>query len=81
MWEIKPPQFPEGNKPKGSSDKSKRQSFKPKRYRAKNTWTKTKYMELKAGTNFNGWCSDMEWYVFDILPRELEKFASTMKEM
>ena len=47
--------------------------------RGKETLTKTQGPELESDTNFKGQCIDIEGYVFDLVPRALDKFARTMK--
>ena len=81
MVESKLYQYPEGNYPKLSTDKSNGNNFTNKRYRGKKIWTKTQGPELESDTNFKGWCSDLEGYVFNIGPRASTKFSRTMKGM
>ena len=38
-------------------------------------------MEPETKTGFQGWCTDLEGYTFDLGPRSYEKFARTMKEL
>ena len=78
---TKPPRSPEGNYSKNSADKHKGQALKTKRYRGKNTRTKTQGLELKAETNSKGRCSNQEGYIFNLGPRASYKFARTMKEL
>ena len=63
------------------TDKKKGQSFKPKRYRGKKMRTKIQGLELKSETDFLGWCSDVEGYIFNIGPRASEKFSKTTKKL
>ena len=71
MVKTKQPWCPEGNDPKGSTEYSKGQVSKSKRYRVKKKRTKTKGLDFEANTNFKGRCSDPEGYIFDLWPRDL----------
>ena len=44
-------------------------------------WTKTQGPELEAETDFKGWCSNLDRYIFDIGLRNSYKLARTMKDM
>ena len=81
MVKTKPSRFPEGNELKNLTDKNKVKAPRPKRYRGKSMWIKTQGPELKSKTNFKVWCSGLEGCIFDIGPRALFKFASTMKKL
>ena len=61
------------------TDESKGKPSKPKRYRSKNMWNKTKGPEPEYGTSFKGGCGDLERYISDLGPRSLYKFFTTMK--
>ena len=66
---------------KVSTDESKGQAYKPKRYRGKKMRTNTKVTELKTNIDFKGRWSDLEGYIFNIGPRSSDKFSGTMKEL
>ena len=66
---IKSSQSSEGNELKDSIDKSKGRASKPKSCKGKKTQTKTQDPELRADTDFKGWYSDLEGFVFDLRPR------------
>ena len=61
--------------------KKKEQASKPKRYRGKETQTKTQGTKLEAETYFKGQCSDQEGYIFNIEQRESDKCSRTMKDL
>ena len=50
-------------------------------YRGKKTWTKTQGTGLKENIDSKGRFSDLEGYFFNLVPRALDKFISTMKEL
>ena len=81
MVENRPPRSPEGNESKGTNEEIKGESSKPKRYRGKKKRTKTQGPYIKADTDFKGWCSELEVYVFDIGLRALHKLSRTMNEL
>ena len=81
MVETKPSCYTEWNKSNNLTDKNKGQSSNPKRYRGKKMWTKTQGPELEAETDFKGWCSNLDRYIFDIGMRNSYKLARTMKDM
>ena len=70
---------PKENESKGSSNKSKGQASKIKRYIDKKALTKTQGPDLKANTDFKGQCSDLEGYIFDLGLRNSDKFSMAMK--
>ena len=72
MVESKAHRYPEENDSKGSYDEIKWQAPKTKRYRGNKTWTNNQGPELKADTDFKGWCTNLEGDVFDIGPRALD---------
>ena len=80
MVESKPSHPPEGNKFKIPNDRNKVQASKPNKYRGKKPWNKPS-PEPETETNFQGWCTDLEGYTFDLGPRAYDKFYKTMKEM
>ena len=68
MVKSKPSHPPEGNEPKIPTDRNKGQSSKTKKYRGK----KTRYKpspDPKTETDFQGWCTDLYGYTFDLGPR------------
>ena len=81
MVKTKPPRYPEENESKNSTYRQKGQAPKIKRYQGKNTQTKIKGPELKAETNFKGWCINLEGYIFDLGPRASDKFDKTVKDL
>ena len=79
MVNSKPPRSHEGNESKGFNNKSKGQASNTKRYRGDNIWNKNQRIELKANTDFKGRCSDLEGYVFNLVPISSDKFARMTK--
>ena len=80
MVKLKPSCPPEVNEPNILTDGNKVQSSKPKKYRGKKPRNKPS-PEPKAETDFQGQCTDLEGYIFDLGPRASNKFAQTMKEL
>ena len=80
MVELKPSRPPEGNESKIPTDMNKGQSCNPKKYRCKKPGNKL-IPDPKAKTDFQGWCTDLEGYIFDPGPRASGKFARKMKEL
>ena len=80
MVESKPSCPPEGNDSKIPTDRNKGQASKPKKYRDKNPRNKP-ILEPKTETDFQGRCTDLEGYTFDLVPISSNKFARTMKEL
>ena len=62
------------------TDENKGQASKPKKYRGKKPQNKP-ILEPKTETEFQGRCTDLESYTFDLVPRASEKFARIMKEI
>ena len=81
MVESKPSGSPKGVSWRDQRRKIKGQASKPKRYRIKNTRSKTQGQENKADTKLKGGCSDMKVYVFNFGSRSSENFTRTMKEL
>ena len=63
----------EGNELNILTDSEKGQTCKPKKYRGNNPKSKPS-LDTKADTDFQGWCTDFEGYIFDLGPRVTEKF-------
>ena len=80
MVESKPPRPPEGNELNFPTDRNKVQSSNPKKYRGKKPRNKPS-PEPEAKTDFQGRYTELEGYTFDLVPREYDKFAITMKEL
>ena len=79
MVESKPSRPPEGNELKISTDGNKVQASKPKKYRGKKQPQNKPSMEPETETDFQGRCTDLEGYTFDLGPRSSEKFARPKK--
>ena len=80
MVELKPYHPPEGNELKIPTDGNKGKTSKPKKYIGKKTQNKP-IPEPKTETRFQGRCTDLEDYTFDLGPRAYEKFTIKMKEL
>ena len=78
MFKLKPSRPPEGNKSKIPNDGNKGKDSKPKKYRGKKHQNKP-IPEPETETDFQGQCTDLEGYTFDLGPRAYEKFSRTMK--
>ena len=72
---------PEGNELKIPNDRNKGKVSKPKKYRGKKQPQNQSSLEPETETDFQGQCTDLEGYTFDLGPIESEKFARTMKEL
>ena len=81
MVESKPSLPPEGNELKIHTDGNKVQAFIPKKYRGKKQPRNKPILEPETKTNFQGWCTDLGGYNFDLGPRASDKFARKMKEL
>ena len=81
MVKSKPSRPPEGNESKILTDGSKGQSFKPKKYRGKKQPRNKSSLEPENETDFQVWCTDLEGYTFDLVPRASDKLVRTMKEL
>ena len=79
MVESKPSCPPECYELKILTDRNKVQSFKPKKYRGKKQPQNKPSLEPKTETDFQGQCTDLEGYTFDLGPIASDKFARTMK--
>ena len=79
MVESKPSRPPEGNELKIPTDGNKGQASKPKKYRGKKQPQNKPSMEPETETDFQGRCTDLEGYTFDLGPRSSDKFARTTK--
>ena len=71
---------PEGNELKIPTDGNKGQASKPKKYIDKKPLNKPS-PEPETETEFQGHCTDLEGYTFDLGPRASDKFSRTMKEL
>ena len=80
MVKSKPSRPLEVNESKLPTDRNKGQASNNKKYRGKKSWNKPS-PEPKAETDFQGRCTDLEGYTFDLGLRAYEKFERTMKEM
>ena len=81
MVKLKPSRPPEGNELNIPTDRNKWQASKPNKYRVKKQpWNKSR-LEPETETDFQGRCTDLEGYTFDLGPRASDKFARTMKEL
>ena len=81
MVESKPFRSPEGNELKIPTDRNKVQVSKPKKYRGKKQPRNKSSLEPETETDFQGRCTDLEGYTFDLGPRASDNFARTMKEL
>ena len=80
MAESKPYRTPDDNEWNIPTDGNKGQAYKPKKYRGKKP-RKDPSPETKAETNFQGQCTDLEGYIFDLGKRVPDKFSQIIKEM
>ena len=78
MVKSKPSCPPEGNESKIPTDRNKGKAYKPKKYKGKKPQNKT-IPELENETYFQGRCTDLEGYTFDLGPRAYENFSRKMK--
>ena len=63
------------------NDGNKGQVSKPKKYRVKKQPLNKSSLEPETETDFQGRCTDLEGYTFDLGPRASDKFSRTMKEL
>ena len=63
------------------TDRNNGQTYKPKKYRGKKQPQNKPSLEPETKTDFQGRCTDLEDYTFDLGPKASEKFAITMKEL
>ena len=80
MVEPKPSRPPEVNELKIPNDENKGQASKPKKYRVKKPRNKPS-LDPKTETDFQGRCTDLGGYTFDLGPIASDKFSRTMKEL
>ena len=81
MVKSKPSHPPEGNEFKIPTDGNKGQASKPKKCRGKKQPQNKPILEPETDTDFQGRCTDLEGYMFDLGPRASDKFSRTMKEL
>ena len=81
MAKQKPSRPPEGNELKILTDGNKGQVSKPKKYRGKKQPRNKSSLDPKTETDFQGRCTDLEGYTFDLGPRLSDNFARKMKEL
>ena len=79
MVKSKPYLPPEGNELKIPTDRNKGQASNPNKYRSKKQPRNKSSLDLETDTDFQGRCTDLEGYTFDLGPRASEKFSRTMK--
>ena len=72
---------PEGNELNIPTDGNKGKFSKSKKYRGKKQTRNKSSLEPKTETDFQGRCTDLEGYTFDLGPRSSEKFSRSMKEL
>ena len=61
--------------------RNKVQVYNPKKCRGKKKSRNKSSLEPETETDFQGWCTDLEGYTFELGPRASDKFARTMKEL
>ena len=77
---IKPSRPPKGNESNILTHRRKGQASNTKKCRGKKPQNKpSPYPESKI--DFQGQCTDLEGYMFDLKPRASENFDQTMKEL
>ena len=81
MVESKPSHPTEGNELKIPTDRNKGKYHNKKNYIGKKQPRNKPITEPKTETDFQGRCTDLEAYTFDLGPRASEKFTRTMKEL
>ena len=81
MVGLNPSRSTEGNELKISTDGEKGQVSKPKKYRGKKQLRNKSSLEPETNTDFQGWCTDLEGYTFDLGSRASDKFSRKMKEL
>ena len=80
MVESKPSCPPEDNELKTLTDGNKGKAYKTKKYRVKKPWNKPS-PDPETETDFQGCCTDLVGYIFDLGPRASKKPARTIKEL
>ena len=81
MVKSKPYRPPEGNSSKIRTDRNKWQVSKTNKYRGNKQPRNKSSLEPKTETDFQGRCTDLEGYTFDLGPKASDKFSRTMKEL
>ena len=76
MVKSKPSRPPKGNVLKIPSKRKKGQASNPNKYRSKKPQNKPS-PEPKTKTDFQGRCTDLEGYTFDLGSRASDKFTRT----
>ena len=79
MVKSKPSRPPEGNELKIPTEGNKRQASKPKKYRGKKQPQNKSSLDPKNETDFQGRCTDLEGYTFDLGPRASDKFSEQLR--
>ena len=80
MVKSKPSRPPKGNVLKIPSKRKKGQASNPNKYRSKKPQNKPSPYP-KADTDFQGHCTGLEGYTFDLGPIAPDKFSRTMREL
>ena len=81
MVRLKPSRSPEGNESKIPTDRNKVQDSKPKKYRGKKQPRNKSSLESETEIDFQGRCTDLEDYSFDLVPRASEKLVIKIKQL
>ena len=81
MVESKPSRPPEGNELKIPTDGNNGQVSITKKYRGKKQPRNKSSLEPESETDFQGQCTDLEGYNFELGTRLSDKFSIKMKEM
>ena len=79
MVKLKPSRPPEGNEFIIPTDGNKGRVSKPKKYRDKKQPRNKSSLDPETETDFQGRCTDLEGYTFDLGPRVSDKFSRTTK--
>ena len=80
MVEVKPYRPHEGDELKIPPGGNQGQASKTKKYRGKKPQNKP-IPDPEGETDFQGQCTDLEGYTFDLGPRASEKNSRTIKEL
>ena len=78
MAKYRPSCPPEGNELKTTIEGNKGQASRPKKYRGKKPQNKP-ILDPETKTDFQGRCTDLKGYTFDLGPGASNKFARIMK--
>ena len=78
---LKPSRPPEGNELNIPTEENKGQVSNIKKYKGKKKPQNKSFLEPKTKTDFQGRCTDLEGYTFDLGPRVSDKFSRAMKEL